>query len=94
MQKQHEQLLTAYRKLQEASEDIRRISARSPGTAPINDQLLTLNDTMSELIAEIAFLLERGELDWEAFAGRVGEILGPLNASHKAYLAARSPSEK
>lgn len=93
MLKDHQALQVAYRLLQQNSEAIRAISSRSPGTAPLNDQLLTLNDAMSELIAEMAFLLERGELNSELLVMRVEEILGPLSAAHRAHLASRPAAE-
>lgn len=94
MQEDYQALQVAYRLLQENSEAIRTISVRSPGTAPLNHQLLTLNEALSELIAEMAFLLERGCLNADAFAEQVGKILGPLSEAHRAYSALRPPTEK
>lgn len=94
MQEDNQALQVAYRLLQENSEAIRAISARSPATAPLNDQLLTLNDAMSELIAEMAFLLQRGELNSELLVIRLKEILGPLSAAHRAHSASRPSAEK
>lgn len=93
MQEDYKALQVAYRLLLENSEAIRTISARSPGTAPLNDQLLTLNEALSELIAEVAFLLERGGLNAAAFAEQVGKIHGPLSEAHRAYSALRPPTE-
>ena len=94
MRQEHQALQVAYRLLQEKSEAIKMISARSPTTAPLNDHLLALNDAMSELIAEMAFLLERGALDSELFARRVEEILGPLSTDHRAHLASLPSPDK
>lgn len=94
MQEDYEALQVAYRLLQENSKAIRAISAKSPGTVPLNDQLLSLNEALSELLAEMAFLLERGSLSADAFAEQVGKILGPLAEAHRAYSALRPPTEK
>lgn len=67
---------------------------RSPDTALLNDQLLTLHEALSELVAEMAFLLEQGGVNADAFAEQVGKILGPLAAAHQAYLVPRPTSEK
>lgn len=92
MQEEQKTLQLAYRLLHENCATIREISARWPETSAINDHFIVLNEALAELLAEIAFIVERGEGNADEYAKRVSDLLSPLADAHQLYFASKPAS--
>lgn len=66
MNQDREVLRVVYRTLQESADSMRRIAKELPESAHVYANLLAFNDALSEFVAEMDFVLERGGFDSEA----------------------------